>query len=201
MALSLRPLLLLALSMCPVLLAQAQGSSDGVLYRYVDSRGVTVLDRQGVPPEYIGKGYDILNPNGRVIQTVKPVPTAEEQQRLQLDKQQADANAELLQRYPSLEALDQAKARKRRELDAAIGSIESKLQFLASRQGELQAQAASEERAGRQVPAQLLGELDRLGRQQSRLKADIAQQQAAQGLADQDFAASRLRLEPLLQGR
>lgn len=198
MALFLRPVLF-ALVLCPALLAQAQDSSGGVLYRYVDSRGVTVLDRQGVPPEYIGKGYDILNTNGRVVQTVRPALTAEEQQRLQLDKQQTDANAELLQLYPSLEELDQARTRKRRELDAAIGSIESKLQLLASRQGELQGQAASEERAGRQVPAQLLDELDRLGEQQSRMKADIAQQQAAQGLADQDFTASRSRLEQLLQ--
>jgi hypothetical protein len=36
------------------------GRSGIVLYRYVDSRGVTVLDRQGVPPEYVGKGYEVL---------------------------------------------------------------------------------------------------------------------------------------------
>ena len=42
------------------------------LYRYVDRHGVTVLDRQGVPPEYVGKGYEVLNQRGRVVQTVPP---------------------------------------------------------------------------------------------------------------------------------
>jgi hypothetical protein len=37
---------------------QADDAPGIVLYRYVDSRGVTVLDRQGVPPEYVGKGYE-----------------------------------------------------------------------------------------------------------------------------------------------
>ena len=39
----------------------------GELYRYVNDKGVIVLDRQGVPPEYIGKGYDVLSDQGRVV--------------------------------------------------------------------------------------------------------------------------------------
>ena len=34
----------------------------GELYRYVNDKGVIVLDRQGVPPEYIGKGSRIPPP-------------------------------------------------------------------------------------------------------------------------------------------
>ena len=55
----------------------------GELYRYVNDKGVIVLDRQGVPPEYIGKGYDVLSDQGRVVRVVPPAPTAEERQRLQ----------------------------------------------------------------------------------------------------------------------
>ena len=57
---------------------QADDAPGIVLYRYVDSRGVTVLDRQGVPPEYVGKGYEVLNQRGRVVQTIPPAPSADE---------------------------------------------------------------------------------------------------------------------------
>ena len=36
------------------------------LYRYVDDKGVVVLDRHGVPPQFIGRGYEVLNDQGRV---------------------------------------------------------------------------------------------------------------------------------------
>ena len=49
----------------------------GELYRYVNDKGVIVLDRQGVPPEYIGKGYDVLSDQGRVVRVVPPAPTAD----------------------------------------------------------------------------------------------------------------------------
>lgn len=37
--------------------AQAAPGGAVELYRYVNDKGVVVLDRQGVPPQYIGKGY------------------------------------------------------------------------------------------------------------------------------------------------
>ena len=58
--------------------AQAAPGGAVELYRYVNDKGVVVLDRQGVPPQYIGKGYQVLNDQGRVIRTVPPAPTAEE---------------------------------------------------------------------------------------------------------------------------
>lgn len=68
----------LALGMLAPLLAQAADAPEARLYRYVDSRGVTVIDTQGVPPDYVAKGYEVLNGRGRVIQVVPPAPTAEQ---------------------------------------------------------------------------------------------------------------------------
>ena len=48
------------------------------LYRYVSQHGVVVLDSQGVPPEYVGRGYEVLDQDGRVLRVVPPAPTAEE---------------------------------------------------------------------------------------------------------------------------
>ena len=71
----------------------------GELYRYVNDKGVIVLDRQGVPPEYIGKGYDVLSDQGRVVRVVPPAPTAAERQRLQEEKARATSDAQLLRLY------------------------------------------------------------------------------------------------------
>ena len=36
------------------------------MYRYIDERGVTVIDRLGVPPEHVARGYEVLNEQGRI---------------------------------------------------------------------------------------------------------------------------------------
>ncbi|NQD96635.1 DUF4124 domain-containing protein, partial [Pseudomonas sp. CrR25] len=82
------------------------------LYRYVDDQGVTVLSRQGVPPEFIAKGYEVLNDQGRVIKVIPPAPTAEEMRRLLADKARASSDAQLLRLYTSPEDVDRARGRK-----------------------------------------------------------------------------------------
>lgn len=186
----------LPLMLCASFAAQAEDTSGALLYRYVDSKGVTVLDRQ-VPPEYAGKGYQVLNARGRVLQTVAPAPTAEELARLQAQKVQDEANAQLLQRYSSVHEVDKAQARKLAELDAMIASIQTNLQALLAQQVSLQGQAAEQERAGHEVSPQLLGQLAGLRDEQARMRADIAKYQAARVQAQQDFAADRARVEQL----
>ncbi|VTL98770.1 Keratin type II cytoskeletal 75 [Pseudomonas aeruginosa] len=107
---------------CLVALGLAlQGLSFGVqaapggaveLYRYVNDKGVVVLDRQGVPPQYIGKGYQVLNDQGRVIRTVPPAPTAEELRQRKAAQAQASSDAQLLRLYSSVEDVDRARERR-----------------------------------------------------------------------------------------
>lgn len=59
-----------------LLLPVVAGATE--LYRYVDDKGTTVLSRQGVPPEHISKGYEVLNDQGRVVKVIPPAPSAEE---------------------------------------------------------------------------------------------------------------------------
>ena len=181
---------------------QADQSSGMVLYRYVDSRGVTVLDRQGVPAEYAGKGYEVLNQRGRVIQTVPPAPTAEEareaQAAAQAAKVQSDADAQLLHLYSSVTDVDRARTRKLAELDALISVAQGNIQGLTTQQGALQSQAADQERAGRQVPQSLIDQMNDVRDQQQNLKVDILRYQTARQQADAEFAQDRARLQHLL---
>ena len=194
--------LCLLLGMGGVASAQAGDPSGIVFYRYVDSRGVTVLDRQGVPPEYAGKGYEVLNARGRVIQVVPPALTSDQareaQAAAQAAKVQSDADAQLLHLYSSVTDVDRARARKLAELDALISVAQSNIQGLAAQQATAQSQAADQERAGRPVQQGLIDQMSDLQDQQQNLKVDILRYQTARTQANTDFAQDRARLQQLL---
>jgi hypothetical protein len=168
------------------------------LYRYVDDKGVVVLNRQGVPPQHIGKGYEVLNDQGRVTRVVPPAPTPEERQRLLEAKARASSDAQLLRLYASVKDVERAKARKLSELDSVIGITRGNLQSLRSQQANLQSQAAGYERAGRDVPKQLLTQIDNLNREQASLRRDIERYEQARKQADVNFAEEHRRVGELL---
>lgn len=174
-------------------LAQAE------LYRYTNDKGVIVLDRLGVPSQYIDKGYEVLNDQGRVIKTVPPAPTLEERKRMQEEKARAGSDAQLLRLYTSVEDVDRALQRKLAELDGVISVARGNQQSLRTQQANLQAQAADNERAGRQVPEHLVAQISDLRAEQQRLEQDIARYQQDRKNAQAGFAADRARLAQLLQ--
>ncbi|WP_271409798.1 DUF4124 domain-containing protein [Pseudomonas sp. Q1-7] len=181
-----------------LLLPALAGAAE--LYRYVDDKGVTVLDRQGVPPEYIGKGYEVLNEQGRVVRVIPPAPSREEMQRRLDEKARASSDARLLRLYTGVEDVDRALERKLAELDGLIGVARGNQQSLRTQQANLQSQAAESERAGREVPVHLVEQIDSLREQQKGLERDIARYQKNREAAKASFAADRARLAELLGG-
>jgi len=178
------------------LLGTAAAQAD--LYRYVDDKGVVVLDRHGVPPQHIGKGYEVLNDQGRVTRVVPPAPTREERQRLLEAQARASSDAQLLRLYASVRDVERAQARKFSELDSVIGITRGNLQSLRTQQANLQSQAAGHERAGREVPKPLLKQIDNLSREQASLRRDIERYQRARKHAETRFAQERQRVAELL---
>lgn len=178
------------------LLGAAAAQAD--LYRYVDDKGVVVLDRHGVPSQHIGKGYEVLNDQGRVTRVVPPAPTPEERQRLLEAQARASSDAQLLRLYASVRDVERAQARKFSELDSVIGITRGNLQSLRTQQANLQSQAAGHERAGREVPKPLLKQIDNLSREQASLRRDIERYQRARKHAEARFAQERQRVAELL---
>lgn len=170
----------------------------GDLYRYVDDKGVVVLDRHGVPPQFIGKGYEVLNEQGRVTRIVPPAPTAEERQRLLEAEARATSDMQLLRLYASEKDVERAKVRKLAELDGVIGISRGNLQALRAQQENLQGQAANHERAGRAVPETLLVQINNLGREQASLQRDIERFLRARQEAENSFARDQVRVAELL---
>lgn len=187
-----------AIRLALILGAMAPLAAQAELYRYTNEKGVTVLDRLGVPPQFIDKGYEVLNDQGRVVKTVPPAPTLEERQRMQADKARAGSDAQLLRLYTSVEDVDRALQRKLSELDGLITVAKGNQQSLRTQQANLQAQAADNERAGHQVPEALVAQIDNVRSEYKRLDDDIARYQDERKKAQATFAADRARLAELL---
>ncbi len=177
--------------MSPALLPAAE------LYRYVDERGVVVLDRHGVPPQHISRGYQVLNEQGRVVREVPPAPSAEEFARLQAKKARDASDAQLLRLYASVEDVERAEARKLAELDSVIGLSQGNLQSI-SQHASLRKQAANHERAGRKVPENLLAQIENLEKEEKSLLRDLARFEKTRAEAEVNFAQDRQRIAELL---
>ncbi len=195
----IRFMLVLGLTV-PVVGHAADKSGGGMLlYRYEDAKGVTVLDRQGVPPDLIYKGYEVLNDQGRVVQIVAPAPSLQDRQRLIEEKARASSDAQLLRLYSTPEDVDRAKARKMGELDGVISVARGNLASLKTQQANLQSQAADLERAGKEVPDHLLAQIENIKAEQVGLEADIQRYVAGRKQSEASFDADRARLKTLLE--
>lgn len=168
------------------------------LYRYENDKGVVVIDRLGVPPEFIAKGYEVLNEQGRVVRVVPPAPTLEERQRLAVEAARAKSDTQLRRLYSTPEDIERARDRKLKEQDSAIKMVESNVASLQYQQTNVQRQAAEHERAGRPVPAELLEQLRELAEQQKVLERNIERLHKERLQQQTSFDADRDRLRDLL---
>jgi hypothetical protein len=142
------------------------------LYRYYDAEGKMVVDYR-VPAEYVGKGYEVLNDKGVVIQVVPRELTEEEkaqrdvEERLQLE---AEAEQErlrkwdesLLLRYSAVEDIEDARERALRDLRIRVSILKSNKRSLKLQVENYQKQAADLERAGKAVDLERLQTIEEL---------------------------------------
>lgn len=189
------------LLMCLTVLLGSGSASATELYRYINDQGVVVLDRLGVPPAYVAKGYEVLNDQGRVIRVVPPAPTAEEMKHILAERARAGSDTQLLRLYSTPEDVDRAKERKMVELDGLISVASGNLLSLRTQQANLQGQAAEHERAGREVPDHLIAQIENLKSEQVNLKRNIASFKNARKQSAESFDADRDRLRELLERR
>ena len=189
----------------PVVVAWLAGSVASVdaaeLYRYVNDRGVTVLD-SSVPPQYVSRGSAVLDRDGRVKQVVPPAPSPEELRaaRIAAEEQQRQRASDetLLRLYASVADLDRAHARQIQQIEGLIATAEAGLMTLRSQRDDIQSRAASQERAGREVDQRLLRQLEDIDAERGRLERQIASNRAEIDAVNAAFSARRERLAQLL---
>ena len=171
------------------------------LYRYVNDKGVTVLDRSA-PPQHVSRGYEVLDMDGRVKQVVPAALSREERQALrdaeQKQQRQRSSDETLLRLYSSVDDLDRAHARQIQQIEGLIASARGSLQSLQNQRDEVQSRAASQERAGSAVEPQLLQRLQGIEAERARVERQIARHHEEIASVNDAFASRRERLGKLL---
>ncbi|MDQ7914188.1 DUF4124 domain-containing protein [Pseudomonas sp. 102515] len=180
-----------------LLIALPLAGQAAELYRYLDRNGTLVIDRQGVPPEYAGKGYEVLNEQGRVIRKVAPALPAAELDRQARERQQAVVDGQLRKLYSNVEDVDRAKARKLAELDGLLQIKKANLEATRQLQSQLMEQAAVQQRNGQALPADLQSRLDAAAADQVRLQADLQRFDELRTSTSAAFDADRARMQRL----
>ena len=154
-------LLLLALST-----GQAASRAAEYLYRYIDDQGMTVIN-YSIPPQFVHKGYEILNRDGSVHKVVPRSLTDEEmadrsskayQDRVAADESERlrKWDESLLLRYSSIEDIEAARTRSLSELRIRINILRSNVRSLKNQVESNQSRAADIERSGGSVPVELV---------------------------------------------
>ena len=128
------------------------------LYRYKNDAGGTVVDWH-VPAEFAGGGYEVLSPDGEVIEVVpRKMTDAELANQDLVERLNQEAEAErlrlaeldkfLLLRYSTVEDIDAAKDRALRELNIRLSILASNQRVSRGRLEVVLARVADMERAG-----------------------------------------------------
>ncbi|MDR7088771.1 MULTISPECIES: hypothetical protein [Cellvibrio] len=199
--------LLLTLITCSSLLfsswAAAQISSTSkVIYRYKNKDGVTVLDSK-IPPQYVNNGYEIVSLSGKVIKVIAPVTQGAEGERLYKEKLQREErereDIQLRRSYSNVGDIEAAKTRNLESLRGNIGILQANLTSARSRLQTYQAQAAAIERAGRQLPEDLLKNINNLVQEEKDIQVQIQQREEEYKTVEQKFDADRKRFVEITQ--
>lgn len=168
-------------------------------YRYVDTNGVTVISRQGVPSDVIGNGYEVINAHGRVVRVVPRALTAEEHRQLQEEKQQAEIDRQLLRLYSKVSDVERAEDRKQAEIDSHIALVRRNMADIQKDKSVLLKQAGNHERAGRPVPDELLEQISQLEQKEHGYLKEIERYQQLRLDVAREFALDKKRVEYLLK--
>jgi hypothetical protein len=166
-------------------------------FKYTDERGITVLD-DTVPPEYVDKGYSIVDDQGFTLQVVPPAKTAEEireaerlagirEERLRQAEKRADQDRLLLQTYTEIGELEAARDKRLGAMDNLMRVAEHNLTQLRAELQKLSQEAADKERQGRAVPQALLERIQDTRKQVKEAQTDMHARRAQRQQLGQRF--------------
>lgn len=182
-----KPTLQFVLGFSLASLAISALSGQPPIFRYKNDAGVKVTTYV-LPPEVAGKGYEIINSKGDVLEVVKPAPTAEEMQAFINSIEQKKYDKTLMLKYGSLAELMKAQQRKSTELDAKMAVLKSSFNNIKSQIDAEQKKAANYERQGQPVPEMSLKMLEDLYAQYELTESTLRER-------EKEIATERVRYE------
>ncbi len=169
---------LISLALTALIAVNSASAAGNKLYRYANDKGVTAVDDH-VPPEFVKNGYEVLSPDGRVLETVPRQLTGAEGAR----KRAADAEAKRLQewdknlllRYSSTDDIAAARERALHEIDIRLSILRSNLISAKAQVESEQEKAADIERRGGTVPEAIATNIDKLKIEVAGIEESIAE--------------------------
>jgi len=198
----------LAVGVCLAVSAFAVQSAE-YLYRYVNDQGVTVIN-YSIPPEYVHKGYEILNADGSVHKVV-PRSLSEEElanQSTQAYQDRIEAEEEsrlrkwdesLMLRYSSIEDIEAARDRALSELRIRISILKGNIRSLESQVENNQRRAADIERRGGTVTVELIAAIDGLRSEIAEAERAVVERQKEVTVVEEGFQRDIDRFALLLE--
>jgi len=186
----------------------APAQAADYLYRYINDEGVTVIN-YSIPPQFVHKGYEILNRDGSVHKVVPRTLSKEElanrsgdAYRERVDAEEAERlrkwDESLLLRYSSVEDVEAARDRALSELKIRISILRSNLRSLKSQVENNQARAADIERSGGTVPVELVGVIDGLRGEIVETERSVREREREMEVVNQGFQRDIERFASLL---
>lgn len=169
---------LMSLALAALIAAYTAAAAGTKLYRYANDKGVVAVDDH-VPPEFVKNGYEVLSPDGRVLETVPRQLTGAEGAR----KRAAEAEAKRLQewdknlllRYSSADDIAAARDRALHEIDIRLSILRSNLASAKAQVESEQEKAADIERRGGTVPDAIASNIDKLKVEVAGIEDSIAE--------------------------
>jgi hypothetical protein len=178
----------------PLLLLAASVGAAAVMYRFTNEHGDPVYSYT-LPPSQAAHGYQKIDPHtGQVLESVAaqlpPDELAEKVRREQVLEECRNELDRIYNLYGSERDIDRALEHAIKSLDTRIDQLQANLRQARREQSRLQSQAADAERAGRELPRNLLRTIDGSRSQIETLSAEIEQR-----LREQDQARARYARE------
>ncbi|MEM6985226.1 MAG: DUF4124 domain-containing protein [Pseudomonadota bacterium] len=181
------------------------------LYKWVDANGNTIYS-QTPPPSQANSGHAELNSRGLKLREVDRPLTSQERAELErLERLEAEAAAvresearedrNLIEAFPSLSALDQAR-------DFRLSTLDQKIRYLNSRRSDASDRLAVNadrisnfRRKKLDIPRQLVIEKINLDRDIQKLGERVADMEIERAVVASEFAADRARYLRILADR
>lgn len=172
-----------------------------LLYRYRNEAGVVVID-YSIPPKYAAKGYEVISPSGRVLETVSPQTDkpVEDQVAIKAQEEQKKEDAYILRSYSTLEDIGRAKQRRLIQLDREIAILSSSLSEYERRRVELTKRAAAYQASGQELPENVRSSLEELEAQKISSQKQLANMGVQRDEVDKRFSHYAARLKLLRPG-
>ncbi|MHA7817303.1 MAG: hypothetical protein ACX93N_12570 [Pseudohaliea sp.] len=157
------------------------------MYRYINDEGVAVVAYQ-VPPEYVARGYEVLNDKGVTVDVVPRTLTEEERANMDSEERLAreaederkrlqEWDRSLLLRYSAVEDIEAARDRALRDLRIRVSILKGKQRSLRQQVENYQAQAADQERRGEPVSPAHLEAIEDLRREMAQAERSLVERE------------------------